>query len=196
MFFDGGERFPRDVINSPGVLTYKPNSPVKIKGAVKMIDNWLVADDMTDSSPHNSNFGDSPTKKYSPKGSPKELSCSFSVSTAPGPGTYNIALNMLNSKKGKTLSFRPKSVELSPEKIVPGPGKYHIDASLVRPTHNKSRTKYINPALTARSEINNSASSTIKSTPERIKNATISELKDVYTLMKTLPVSSTAKESP
>lgn len=193
MFFDGGERFPRDVINSPGVLTYKPNSPVKIKGAVKMIDNWLVSagDDMTDSSPHNSSFDESPTKKYSPKGSPKELSSPFSISTAPGPGTYNISLNMLNAKKGKTLSFRPKSADLSPEKIVPGPGKYHIDASLVRPTHNKSRAKYINPALTARAETDNGVSSTIKITPERTKNATISELKDVYTLMKTLPVSST-----
>ena len=201
MFFDGGERFPRDVINSPGVLTYKPNSPVKVKGAVKMIDDWCVSygdDSMTDSSPHNSTLGESPTKiKYSPKNSPKETNSLFSVSSAPGPGTYNIGLNMLDVNKGKTLSFRPKSVENSPEKIVPGPGKYHKDTTLVRPTHNKARMKYINPALTIRAEASStSATNTIKSTPERIKNATISELKDVYTLMKTLPVSSPTRPSP
>lgn len=137
MFFSTTkDRFgPQNGIPSPGPGSYETNrSPPKVKGAVKMVDNWLVSPS-TATAMGQSGRGSS----LSPR---REGRLNVECSDSPGVGTYNISHDFIRKSyhKGNTWTKSKTLSRKLAEAPGPGPGQYFNEAdasSMKTHTYNK-----------------------------------------------------------
>ena len=61
------------------------------------------------------------------------------IRTLPGPGDYNIGGTLVDkrpNRKNILLTSSPRASAPPPNVYVPGPGRYNVQTSMIKPSHN------------------------------------------------------------